>query len=131
MLFILQVSILSEQIIILDSDITIYENRFVNKIYHKVDDFDFELVTFPFPKSNILDNITYNSFYSQLVRFSLVCSKFNDFDIPNRNLLESIAVSLIYVSVVGRLLGETWKYDGACLWWGRVDGSFSVGKEMC
>ena len=32
----------------------------------------------------------YNSFYSQLVRFSSVCSKFNDFDIRSRNLLESL-----------------------------------------
>ena len=36
------------------------------------------------------DHITYNSFYSQLVRFSSVCSKFNDFDIRSRNLLESL-----------------------------------------
>ena len=36
------------------------------------------------------DHITYNSFYSQLVRFSCVCSKFNDFDIRSRNLLESL-----------------------------------------
>ena len=28
----------------LDSDITIEENRFITKIYHKVDDFDFEIV---------------------------------------------------------------------------------------
>ena len=28
--------------------------------------------------------------YSQLVRFSFVCSKFNDFDIRSRNLLESL-----------------------------------------
>ena len=36
------------------------------------------------------DHITYNSFYSQLVRFSSACSKFNDFDIRSRNLLESL-----------------------------------------
>ena len=35
-------------------------------------------------------HITYNSFYSQLVRFSSVCSKFNDFNIRSRNLLESL-----------------------------------------
>ena len=34
------------------------------------------------------DHITYNSFYSQLVRFSSFCS--NDFDIRSRNLLESL-----------------------------------------
>ena len=36
------------------------------------------------------DHITYNSFYSQLVRFSSVCSKFNDLNIHSRNLLESL-----------------------------------------
>ena len=36
------------------------------------------------------DHITYNSLYSQLVRFSSVCSKFNDFDIRSRNLLENL-----------------------------------------
>ena len=69
----------------LDLDITIEENRFITKIYHKVDDFDFEEVNFPFPTNNMSDHITYNSFYSQLVRFSSVCSKFNDFDIHSRN----------------------------------------------
>ena len=74
----------------LDLDSTIEENRFITKIYHKVDDFDFEVVSFPFPTSNMSDHITYNSFYSQLVRFSSICSKFNDFDIRSRNLLESL-----------------------------------------
>ena len=36
------------------------------------------------------DHIISNSFYSQLVRFSSVCSKFNDFDNHSRNLLESL-----------------------------------------
>ena len=40
--------------------------------------------------SSMSDHITYNSFYCQLVRFSSVCSKFNDFDIRSRNLLESL-----------------------------------------
>ena len=74
----------------LDSDITIEENRFITKIYHKVDDFDFEVVRFPFPTSNMSDHITYSSFYSQLVRFSCVCSKFNNVDIRSRNLLQSL-----------------------------------------
>ena len=74
----------------LDLDITIEENRFITKIYNKVDDFDFEVVSFLFPTSNMSDHITYNSFYSQFVRFSSVCSKFNDFDIRSRNLLESL-----------------------------------------
>ena len=42
------------------------------------------------PLRDISDRITYSSFYSQLVRFSSVCSKFSDFDICSRNLLESL-----------------------------------------
>ena len=36
------------------------------------------------------DHITFNSFYFQLVRFSSVYSKFNDFDIHSGNLLGSL-----------------------------------------
>ena len=71
----------------LDLDINIEEDRFVTKIYHKVDDFDFEVVSFPFPTSNMSDHITYNSFYSQLVRFSSICSKFCDFASRSSNLM--------------------------------------------
>ena len=63
----------------LDIDIQIEGDNFSTKIYHKVDDFDFEVVSFPFPNSNISDHITYNSFYSQLVRYSSICSKFDYF----------------------------------------------------
>ena len=35
---------------------------FITKIYNNVDDFDFEVVSFPFPTSNMSDHITYNSF---------------------------------------------------------------------
>ena len=33
------------------------ENRFITKIYNKVDDFNFEVVSFPFPTSNMSDHI--------------------------------------------------------------------------
>ena len=72
----------------LDLDIVIDEGRFRTKIYHKVDDFDFEVVSFPFPTSNMSDFITYNSFYSQLVRFASVSSKFCDFDCRTKKLME-------------------------------------------
>ena len=74
----------------LDLDIHIDDGRYVTKVYHKVDDFDFEVVSFPFPTSNISDHITYNSFYSQLVRFSFICSEFTDFANRSNNLLVSL-----------------------------------------
>ena len=69
----------------LDLDITIEENRFITKIYNKVDDFDFEVVSFPFPTSSMSDHITYNSFYSRL-----------DFLLSAQNLMILIFVVEIY-----------------------------------
>ena len=71
----------------LDLDIT-EENRFITKIYNKVDDFDFEVVSFLFPTSNMSDHITYNSFYSQL-----------DFLLSAQNLMILIFVVEIYWKV--------------------------------
>ena len=53
----------------LDLNIRIVNGRFVIGIYHKVDDFDFEVISFPFPSSNIHSHVGYSSFYSQLVRY--------------------------------------------------------------
>ena len=63
----------------LDINIVIAGDKCILKIYHKVDDFNFNVISFPFPCSNIDNNITYNSFYSQLVRFSNICTKDEDF----------------------------------------------------
>ena len=32
-------------------------------MYSKTDDFDFEVISFPFPESNIHSNITYSAFF--------------------------------------------------------------------
>ena len=86
----------------LDLDICIDEGRFVTKIYHKVDDFDFDVVSFPFPTSNMSDHITYNSFYSQLGRFASVCSRFYDFAKRSSNLLECLLHRGFYKSRLKR-----------------------------
>ena len=51
----------------LDLDISIMENKYIFKIFHKVDLFDFEVISFPFLESNIPKYICYNTFFSQLV----------------------------------------------------------------
>lgn len=63
----------------LDLNIRIINDKCTLKIYHKVDDFNFNVINFPFPDSNIDNRITYNCFYSQLVRFCKICSKLEDF----------------------------------------------------
>ena len=65
--------------VFLDLDIRIVDDKFEIKIYHKIDDFNFEVVNFPFPDSNISERIGYNTFLSQILRFGRICTKFNDF----------------------------------------------------
>jgi ubiquitin C-terminal hydrolase len=63
----------------LDLHIRVVNNVFVTGIYHKVDDFNFEVINFPFPESNIDTTLGYKTFYSQLVRFARLCSCEDDF----------------------------------------------------
>ena len=65
----------------LDLLIRVYNKKFVIGIYHKVDDFSFEVINFPFPDSNIHSETGYNCFYSQLIRFFRLCNDITDFGI--------------------------------------------------
>jgi hypothetical protein len=63
----------------LDLHIRIINNKFLTGIYHKVDDFNFDVINFPFPDSNINTSLGYTTFYSQLIRFARLCSSGEDF----------------------------------------------------
>ena len=63
----------------LDININIENKQCILKIYHKVEDFDFNVINFPFPCSNIDNSVTYNCYYSQLIRFCNICTKVTDF----------------------------------------------------
>ena len=55
-----------------------------SKIYDKQDDFDFEIVNFPFLDGDVPRSPSYGVYISQLIRFARVCSNVEDFN--NRNL---------------------------------------------
>ena len=55
-----------------------------SKIYDKRDDFNFEIVNFPFLDGDVLRSPSYGVYISQLIRFARVCSNVDDFN--NRNL---------------------------------------------
>ena len=62
-------------------------NGFVSsKIYDKCDDFDFDLVKFPFLDGNVLHHPSYGVYISQLIRFARVCSHVEDFNARNKCL---------------------------------------------
>ena len=62
-------------------------NGFVSsEIYDKCDDFDFDIVNFPFLDSNVPRRPSYGVYISQLIRFARVCSHVDDFNTRNKCL---------------------------------------------
>ena len=57
-----------------DLYIRVVDGEFVTGIYHKMDDFNFEVNNHPFPQSNIHSMLGYIIFYSQLIRFFRLCN---------------------------------------------------------
>ena len=55
-----------------------------SKIYDKQDDFNFEIVNFPFLDGDVPRSPSYGEYISQLIRFAIVFSNVDDFN--NRNL---------------------------------------------
>ena len=55
-----------------------------SKIYDKRDDFNFEIVNFPFLDGDVPRSPSYGVYISQLIRFARVCSYVDYFN--NRNL---------------------------------------------
>ena len=69
---------------VLDLNLSITNGIFSSKIYDKRDDFNFEIVNFPFLDGDIPRSPSYGVYISQLIRFARVCS--NVYDFNNRNL---------------------------------------------
>ena len=65
--------------------ISIFQNGFVySKIYDKSDDFDFDIVNFPFLDGDCPRRPSYGVYISQLIRFARVCSYVDDFNTRNK-----------------------------------------------
>ena len=68
----------------LDLNLSITNGIVSSKIYDKRDDFNFEIVNFPFLDGDVPRSPSYGVYISQLIRFASVCSNVDDFN--NRNL---------------------------------------------
>ena len=62
----------------LDLYIRVIDNKCVTVICYKVDDFNFEVISYPFLDSDI-HSLGYSTFYSQLIRFHRLCYTKSDF----------------------------------------------------
>ena len=69
-------------------DLHLYiSNGFVSsKIYDKRDDFDFDIVNFPFSDGDVPRRPSYGVYISQVIRFARVCSHIEDFNARNECL---------------------------------------------
>ena len=62
-------------------------NGFVSSnIYDKRDDFDFDIVNFPFLDGDVPRRPSYGVYISQLIRFARLCSHVDDFNTRNKCL---------------------------------------------
>ena len=71
------------------------------KIYDKRDDFDFEIVNFPFLDGDVPRFSSYGVYVSQLIRFARASSYVADFNTRNRLLTQ-------------RLLKQGYRYHKLC-----------------
>ena len=64
----------------LDLKLSVTNGIVSSKIYDKWDDFNFEIVNFPFLNGDVSRSPSYGVYISQLIRFARVCYKVDDFN---------------------------------------------------
>ena len=74
----------------LDLHLSISNDIVSTKIYDKRDDFDFEIVNFPFLDGDVPRSTSYGVYISQLIRFARASSYVADFNTPNKLLTQKL-----------------------------------------
>ena len=69
---------------LLDLHVSISNDIVSTKIYDKHDDFDFEIVNFPFLDGDVPRSTPYGVYISQLISFARASSHVGDFDTHNK-----------------------------------------------
>ena len=70
----------------LDLHLSISDGFVQTKIYDKRDDFNFDIVNFPFLDGDVPRSTSYGVYFSQLIRFARVSSHADDFNTRNKVL---------------------------------------------
>ena len=60
------------------------------KIYDKRDDFDFQIINYPYLDGDVPRATSYGIYISQLIRFARACSSVEDFNLRNRVITEKL-----------------------------------------
>ena len=74
----------------LDLHLSISNDIVHTKIYDKRDDFDFEIVNFPFLDGDVPRSTSYGVYISQLIRFARASSYVTDFNTHNKLLTQKL-----------------------------------------
>ena len=74
----------------LDLHLSISNSIVSTKIYDKHDDFDFEIVNFPFLDGDVPRSTSYGVYISQLIRFARASSYVTDFNTRNKLLTQKL-----------------------------------------
>ena len=74
----------------LDMHLSISKDIDSTKIYDKRDDFDFEIVNFPFLDGDVPRSTSYGVYISQLIRFARASSYVTDFNTRNKMLTQKL-----------------------------------------
>ena len=75
----------------MDLHLSISDGFVKTKIYDKRDDFDFDIVNFPFLDSDAPRSTPYGVYISQLIRFARVSSHADDFNTRNKVLKQNFS----------------------------------------
>ena len=77
----------------LDLNIQIKEGSLEVTLHNKTDDVNFSVVTLTFPHSNIPEEVGYNVFYSQVLRYGTICTHFTEFKFYVTKILKLLSGS--------------------------------------
>ena len=75
---------------VLDLHLSISNDIVSTKIYDKCDDFDIEIVNFPFLDGDVPHSTSYGAYISQLIRFARASSYIRDFNTRNKLLTQKL-----------------------------------------
>ena len=74
----------------LDISISICGGKYVTEVYDKRDDFNFDIVNFPYMCSNVPAKPTYGVYISQLIRICRICDNYSSFLLRHKLLTERL-----------------------------------------
>ena len=86
----------------LDLQLSISDGFVKTKIYENRDDFDFDIVNFPFLDGDVPRSTSYGVYISQLIRFARVSSHVDDFNTRNKVLTANFSDKDIDIIKFGR-----------------------------